>query len=73
LLVDLERDNSYNTYKNYGLPATPIANPGFSSIAAAANPVASGYWYYIHSDDGVIHYGKDLAEHNKNIQVYLGK
>ena len=72
-LSDLENSNKYNTYKNYGLPPTPIANPGLTSLSAAANPTESTYWYYIHSPDGVIHFAVDLSEHNMNIRKYLGK
>ncbi|NLV87042.1 MAG: endolytic transglycosylase MltG [Clostridiales bacterium] len=43
---DLEIDSPYNTYKNLGLPAGPIANPGISSIMAALKPESHGYYYY---------------------------
>ncbi len=73
LRADLEINSPYNTYKFTGLPPAPIANPGFSSLSAAANPSDSEYWYYIHDPDGDIHYAKDLNGHNANIRRYLDK
>lgn len=70
---DLEIKSSFNTYKFTGLPPTPIANPGFTSLEAAFNPEPSDFWYYIHDNDGKIHYAKTLEEHNVNIRKYLGK
>lgn len=35
----------YNTYRNYGLPPSPIGNPGSEAIAAALKP-ADGDWLY---------------------------
>jgi len=61
----------YNTYKYSGLPVGPISNPGISSLKAVANPEDTDYWYYIHDDDGKIHYAKTLEQHNANIAKYL--
>jgi len=72
-LDDLSVKSGYNTYMNQGLPPTPIASPGLSSIKAAFNPEESDYWYYIHDTKGQIHYAKTLEEHNANIVKYLGK
>jgi UPF0755 protein len=37
----------YNTYRNYGLPPTPIGNPGSEAIAAALKPAAGDWLYFI--------------------------
>ena len=70
---DIEADSPYNTYKYPGLPPSPIACPGLSSINAAVFPEDSGYWFYIHEPNGTIHYAETIEEHNSNIARYLGK
>jgi len=64
-------DSYYNSYKHDGLPPTPIASPGLSSIKAALNPQPSDYWFYIHDLEGKIRFAKTLDEHNTNIGKYL--
>ncbi|HWB22168.1 MAG TPA: endolytic transglycosylase MltG [Gaiellaceae bacterium] len=44
---ELASDNPYNTRKLYGLPPTPIGNPGLASLEAAAHPTKLGYLYYV--------------------------
>lgn len=44
--ADFQIDSPYNTYKNTGLPAGPICNPGLASIQAALNPDSTNYYYY---------------------------
>jgi len=44
-------DSPYNTYKRT-FPSGPICNPGIDSIEAAANPVATDYWFYLSANDG---------------------
>lgn len=69
---DLKIDSPYNTYKNTGLPPTPICNPGLASIQAVveADPDIE-YWYYLSDKTGKMHYAKTLEEHNRNIEKYL--
>jgi len=69
--ADLDINSSFNTYKYPGLPPTPIANPGTSSIDAAIYPEDSPYWFYIHDEKGKIHYAETVEEHNRNIAKYL--
>jgi UPF0755 protein len=69
--IDTKLPSAYNTYLHLGLPPTPICNPGLSAIQAATNPPQTPYWYYLHSSDGQVHFGRDLSEHNANIDKYL--
>lgn len=68
---DLEIDSPYNTYKNPGLPPTPIANPGLDSIKAVINAPQTDYLYYLSDKKGRIHFAKTLEEHNENVRKYL--
>lgn len=68
---DLAVDNPYNTYRYKGLPPGPIGNPGLASIIAALRPVTSPYLYYLHDDDGQIHYASTYKQHQQNIQNHL--
>jgi len=69
---DLKIDSPYNTYKNKGLPPTPISNPGLISIMAVIDADSSTpYWYYISDKQGNMHYAKTDQEHQENINKYL--
>ncbi len=47
LLIDLQVDSSYNTYKYSGLPPTPISGFGERSILATINAPESDFIYYL--------------------------
>jgi len=68
---DLSINSSYNTYKNSGLPPSPICNPGFDSLFASYHPSSSNYLYYLNDSSGQIHYATNLSEHNANVAKYL--
>lgn len=70
-IADLQQDNPYNTYTRTGLPVGPIGNPGRDMIDAALHPIESEYWYYLHDDQGIIHYAKNYQEHLKNKEKYI--
>jgi peptidoglycan lytic transglycosylase G len=48
---ELQSDNPYNTRKFFGLPPTPIANPGLASLKAAAHPANVDYLYFVRKPD----------------------
>lgn len=68
---ELKDDNPYNTRINYGLPPTPIANPGIETIDSVVNLTPNEYLYYLHDPNGEIHYGKTNSDHENNIAKYL--
>jgi UPF0755 protein len=68
---DIAVASFYNTYKVVGLPPGPIANPGLSAIAAALNPKANSYWYFLTTKDGIVIYSRTLDQHNEMKAKYL--
>lgn len=60
----------YNTRLRSGLPPTAIGNPDLSSLEAAAAPVKSPYWYYLHDADGVLHPSRSVGEHERYRKQY---
>ncbi len=70
--IEVKKSTSlFNTYARPGLPPRPICNPGLAAVQAALSPTDSDYIFYLHDNDGVIHYGVTLDEHNRNVQKYL--
>lgn len=67
---DLQFDSSYNTYRYPGLPPGPIASPGRASLAAAVNPAAVDYLYFVSRNDGSHVFAKTLDEHNRNVREF---
>lgn len=68
--ADLLRDTPYNTYTRSGLPPTPIAMPGRSSLQAAAAPPSSDALYFVAKGDGYSHFSATLDEHNRAVNRY---
>ena len=61
---DKEMDSPYNTYKNKGLPPTPIANPGMASLYAALEPDSTGYFFYaLNPTTGKHEFSRTYQEH----------
>jgi uncharacterized YceG family protein len=49
----LHNPTPYNTRIHFGLPPTPIANPGLAAIRAAAHPAKVDYLYYARKKNSV--------------------
>ncbi len=64
---ELKKKTPYNTYVIDGLPPTPIANPGRSSIAAVLNPADTDYLYFVADGTGGHVFASSLREHNRNV------
>lgn len=65
--------SKYNTRNMLGLPPTPITNPSVETFRSVVQSTESPYYYYLHDNNGDIHYGRTLDEHNNNRVKYLGK
>ena len=70
---DLFDESPYNTYRNLGLPPTPISNPGRESILAALNPISNNFLYFLSDLEGNLYYAKDFEGHQRNREKYLRK
>ncbi|HEX5000275.1 MAG TPA: endolytic transglycosylase MltG [Terriglobia bacterium] len=68
--ADLKYESPYNTYVHHGLPPTPITNPGFASLHAAAYPAATSYIYFVRGAGGRHVFSETLAAHNRAVAAY---
>jgi UPF0755 protein len=63
-------NNPYNTYTHTGLPPSPIANAGLSSIQAAVAPARTPYLYFVAKGNGEHAFATTLAQQTANIAKY---
>ncbi len=68
--IDLEVDSPYNTYLYYGLPPTPISNPGKKSLAAVLSPAKTDYQFFFALKNGRHIFSKTFKEHQKRLEEY---
>jgi UPF0755 protein len=65
--ADLERPTPYNTYIIDALPPGPIANPGRSSIEAAASPARTKELYFVADGTGGHAFAETYDQHQRNV------
>ncbi len=58
-------ENPYNLYEHIGLPPTPIANPGASSVEAVVNPADGDwiFWVAVNLKTGETKFSETNAQH----------
>ena len=66
---DKELDSPYNTYKNGGLPPSPICCPDLNAISYAIYPDSTGYYYFVTKKDGSALFARDYYTHQQNIKI----
>lgn len=66
----LNTDHPYNTYRNFGLPPTPIASPSRATLEAAAHPAEGDALYFVARGDGTSEFSATLEEHNRAVRLY---
>ena len=67
LRIHWEVDDPYNTYRYAGLPPGPINSPGRAALAAAIDPPATPYLYFVAKPGGGHAFSKTLSEHNRAV------
>lgn len=70
---DLLADTPYNTYTRHGLPPTPIAMPGRSSLFAAAQPAPGDSLFFVADGQGGHTFSATLEEHQRGVDKLTGK
>ena len=67
---ELRQKTAYNTYTNYGLPPTPIANAGRKSIEAVLHPMKTNDFYFVADGTGGHLFSRTLKQHNLNVSKW---
>jgi UPF0755 protein len=70
---DLSLESPYNSYTRTGLPPTPIANPGASSLRAALTPAQTDFLYYVSRNDGTHVFSRDYLAHQAAVAKFQKK
>lgn len=63
-------DSPYNTYRVYGLPPGPIANPGRDALEAVANPDTCSDFFFVSKNNGSHEFCDTLSCHNRAVKKW---
>jgi UPF0755 protein len=65
-------DSPYNTYRNAGLPPTPIAAPGEKAVKAALSPTQGSWLYFVTTDpsNGAMSFATSYKDHLTNVRKF---
>lgn len=69
--MPLQTDTSIYTYKEKGLPPSPIDNPGMSAILAVLHSMQTNDFYFITLPNHTTVYARTFEEHIANQKKYL--
>jgi UPF0755 protein len=65
---EIEKATPWNTYVIFGLPPTPIANPGRDALAAVLNPLETDDLFFVADGTGGHVFAATLADHERNVR-----
>lgn len=68
--LDLKIDSPYNTYKYFGLPPSPINNPGRAALYAAVNPEQHDFLFFVADGQGGHNFAKNYSQHLRFVKEY---
>jgi len=69
-LEHLRIDDPYNTYYYFGLPPSPICNPGLESLKYALEPAPVDYIYFVADGSGGHYFSKNFSDHSRKVREY---
>jgi len=64
---ELDAESPWNTYQIFGLPKTPITNPGKATIKATLNPANTEEYFFVADGTGGHIFAKTYDEHLINV------
>ena len=64
---EIEQMTPYNTYRNKGLPPTPIANPGRAALESVLRPGKYSDLFFVADGTGGHAFAEKFEDHQKNV------